>query len=178
MPESTQAAYRVALDHLEGIVNPDRMVKLTPQVMSRFQVKARKEGMKATTLARHLRHIKAALRWGERQGLIHKAPAIEMPKLPKGQSLAKHRPVTSEEFDRILAAVPKVRPHDAPAWERLIRGLWLSGLRLSEAVMLDWYDGSFVLSTSEKHPAFHIEATGQKSRRRHHDGLLRAPRRR
>ena len=133
--------------------------------MSRFQAEARKEGMKATTLARHLRHIKAGLRWGERQGLMVKAPAIEMPKLPKGQSLAKHRPVTAEEFDRLLLAVPKVRPHDAPAWERLLRGLWLSGLRLGEAVALDWNDGPFVLDTTGKHPTFRIEAEGQKSRR-------------
>ncbi len=79
--------------------------------------------------------------------------------------MAKHRPVTAEEFDRMIAAVPKVRPNDAPAWERLLRGLWLSGLRLGEAVALDWNDGPFVLDTTGKHPAFHIEAEGQKSRR-------------
>ena len=164
-PESTATAYRVALDHLERIIDPDRLAKLTPQVMSRFQADARKEGMKTTTLARHLRHIKAALRWGERQGLLVKAPSIEMPKLDKGQSLAKHRPVTAEEFDRLLVAVPKVRPNDAAAWERLLRGLWLSGLRLGEAVALDWNDGPFVLDTAGKHPTFCIEAAGQKSRR-------------
>jgi integrase len=48
-----------ALDHFQRIVDPDRLVKLTPQVMSRSQAEARKEGMKATTPARHLRHIKA-----------------------------------------------------------------------------------------------------------------------
>ncbi len=165
MPESSQVAYRVALDHFQRLIDPDRLAKLTPQVMSKFQAEARKQGMKATTLARHLRCIKACLRWAERQGLIIKAPNIEMPKLPKGQSMAKHRPVTAEEFDRMLAVVPKVRPHDAPAWERLLRGLWLSGLRLGEAVALDWDDGPFVLNTTGKHPAFHIEAEGQKSRR-------------
>jgi integrase len=61
-------------------------------------------------------------------------------------------------------AVPKVRKHDAPAWERLLRGLWLSGLRLGEAVALDWDSGPFVLDTTGKHPAFRIEAEGQKSR--------------
>ena len=165
MPESTQKAYVVALDHLERLINPDRVSKLTAQAMSTFQAQARREGMKATTIARNLRHIKAALRWGERQGLLRKAPAIEMPKLPKGQSLAKHRAITAEEFDRMLEAVPKVRKHDAAAWVRLIRGLWLSGLRLKEALTLDWNDGPFVLSTTGKHPAFHIEAMGQKSRR-------------
>jgi integrase len=121
--------------------------------------------MKATTLARHLRGIKAALRWGERQGLLAKAPAIEMPKLPKGQSLGKHRAVTGEEFDRMVGAIPDVRKHDAAQWERLLRGLWLSGLRLGEALALDWTDGPFILDTTSKHPAFRIEAEGQKSRR-------------
>lgn len=165
MPESSRVAYRVALDHLGRIVNPDRLAKVTPQVMSRFQAEARKQGMKTTTLARHLRHIKASLRWAERQGLIAKAPAIEMPKLPKGQSMAKHRPVTAEEFDRMIAAVPKVRRHDSAEWERLLRGLWLSGLRLGEALALDWSEGPFVLDTLGRHPRFVIEAEGQKSRR-------------
>ena len=165
MPESTQTAYRVALDHLQRIINPDLLAKLTAQAISRFQADARKQGMKATTLARHLRHIKASLRWGERQGLMAKAPTIEMPKLAKGQSLAKHRPVTAEEFDRLLLAVVKVRPADAPAWQRLLTGLWLSGLRLGEAVALDWNEGAFVFDTMGKHPTFRIEAEGQKSRR-------------
>ena len=45
--------------------------------------------MKDAILNRHLRHIKAALRWAERQGLLTKAPFIEMPKRAKGQSQAK-----------------------------------------------------------------------------------------
>ena len=68
MPESSQVAYRVALDHLQRLIDPDRPTKLTAQVLSRFQAEARKEGMKATTLARHLRHIKACLRWGNGRG--------------------------------------------------------------------------------------------------------------
>jgi integrase len=165
MPQSTQVAYRVALDHLQRIIAPDRLAKLTPQIMSRFQAEARKEGMKPTTLARHLRHIKAVLRWAERQALLSKAPAIEMPKLDKGQSLAKHRPVTAEEFDRMLLAAVKVRKNDAAGWQRLLRGLWLSGLRLGEALALDWNDGPFVFYTTGKHPTFRIEAAGQKSRK-------------
>ena len=35
--------------------------------------------------------------------------------------------LVGEQFDRMLAAVPKVRPHDAPAWVRYLTGFWLSG---------------------------------------------------
>ena len=57
---------------------------------------------------------------------------------PKGQTLMKGRPITAEEFDRMLAAVPKVRPQEARARTRFLTGLWLSGLRLSEACALSW----------------------------------------
>ena len=36
---------------------------------------------------------------------------------------------------------------------------------VGEAVALNWQDGLFVLDTTGKHPAFHIEAEAQKSRR-------------
>jgi integrase len=165
MPRSSQLAYETALEHLERIINPDRLAKLTAAVMTRFQTLAREGGMKPTTIARNLRHIKACLRWAERQGLIPKAPAIEMPKLPKGHHQAKHRPVTGEEFDRLLEAVPEVRPKDSAAWVRLLRGIWLSGLRLSEALALSWDPtDAFAVDMSGKRPVFRIAAEGQKSR--------------
>jgi integrase len=160
MPESSQVAYRVALDHVDRVLDPDKLAKLTAQAMSTFVAKLRREKMKPTTIARHLRMIKAALRWGERQGYMAKAPVIEM---PKTTAKMKGRPIAGEEFDRMMAAVPKVRKNDPEPWKRLIKGLWLSGLRIGEAVALDWGDGPFQFDTTGKHPAFRIEASGQKS---------------
>ena len=37
MPKSSEVAYTVALDHLGRIIDPDRLAKLTPAVLSRFQ---------------------------------------------------------------------------------------------------------------------------------------------
>lgn len=162
MPDSTQKAYQLALDHLGRVLAPDRLSKLTTRAMSAFVAKLRDGGMKATTIARHLRHIKAALRWGERQGWIAKAPLIEMPRIPKGSAM-KGRPITGEEFDRLIEAVAKVRKNDSKTWTRFLTALWLSGLRLGEALILDWEDGPFVLDISGKYPAFRIEAEGQKS---------------
>lgn len=85
----------------------------------------------------------------------------------------KGRPITGEEFDRMLAAVSKVivepnkgkasaciarRPDDRriASWQHLIKGLWLSGLRLGEALDLHWTnetrirpDGNFLRIPSE-----------------------------
>ena len=41
----------------------------------------------------------------------------------------------------MLAKVPEIRPNDAAAWQRLLTGFWLSGLRLEEAITLTWHDG-------------------------------------
>ncbi len=162
----TQATAKDSLNYLEREISPDRVCKLTAATMSKFQAKLRAHKLRDATIARHLRHIKAALRWGERQGLIAKAPLIEMPKGAKGMRLMKGRPIFGEEFDRMIAAVPKVRPNDAPAWERLLRGLWLSGLRLGEAVTLSWDEAApFYADITGKHPRFRILGRAQKSGR-------------
>ena len=79
---------------------------------------------------------------------------------------ARARAVTGEEFDRLIAAVPKTRPHDADAWVRYLRGLYLGGLRLEESLALSWDDDApFAVDLSGRRPAFRIAAAAQKSRR-------------
>ena len=71
----TQLSARSSLNQLERVLNPDRLAKLTATTMSRFQSELRKPreivrggktiikpAMQDTTIARHLRHIHAALR--------------------------------------------------------------------------------------------------------------------
>jgi integrase len=122
--------------------------------------------LKETTIAHHLRHVKAALGWAEGQGMLAKAPRIEMPKLPRGQALMRGRPITAEEFDRLVLAVPKVRPGDSAVWVRLLTGLWLSGLRLGEALALSWdIEAPFSAYVAGNRPVFRILAEAQKGRR-------------
>ena len=142
LAEKTQFSMRSSFNHLERILNPDRLAKLTAITMSRFQSKLR-EGdgdkhppMRDTTIAHHLRHIRAALSWGVSMGMLAKVPNLHSPKRVKGQTMMRGRPITAEEFDRMLTAVPKVRPHDASVWIRYLTGLWLSGLRLEESLIL------------------------------------------
>lgn len=167
MPEGTQTAYKSTFGHIERLINPDRLSKLTAPVISRFlmQLREGENGLAEATVGKIARQLKACLRWAERQGMLPKVPAIEMPKRSKGGKLMKGRAISGEEFDRMITAVPKVRTNDAPAWERLLRGLWLSGLRLSEAVALDWSDGPFSVDLAGKHPRFRITGEAQKSGR-------------
>lgn len=158
----TAEAYRVALGHVTRVLDPDRLAKLTTANMVAFVGKLRKEGMGATTIARHLRHIKAAIRWAHRFGYLTVVPTIDM---PKAVCDMKGRPITTEEYERMFAATPKVRKDDAVKWQRVLTGLWLSGLRIGEAVALSWDDGPFQIDLDGQYPAFRIQPAGQKSKR-------------
>lgn len=64
----------------------------------------------------------------------------------------------------MLAAVPKVRPKDTRVWARYLVGLWLSGLRLEESLVLSWdLDAPFSVDLSGQHPRFRILGEAQKS---------------
>ena len=166
LAEGTRGTVKVTFDYIEEIVNPDRLAKLTAEVISGFQSKLRKKGIKETTVALHMRNVKAALRWAANMGMMHKAPKIDMPKIPKGQTLMKGRPITGEEFDRMVKAAAEVRPHDTAVWVRLLNGLWLSGLRIDEACILSWdEEAPFSVDLSGRRPVFRIFARAQKARR-------------
>jgi integrase len=165
-----------AFNHLERAINPDRLRKLTTPVMGRFVAELRKprkilkaDGKEETlspireaTIACYLRSIKAALRWAERMGLLAVLPRFDMPDAGE----AKGRALSGEEYDRLLAAVSKVRPRDNAPWEQFIRGLWLSGLRLGEALALSWdLDAPLAVDLSGKFPALQIAKRAQKSRK-------------
>jgi integrase len=158
----TRAAFKSAANHLEHVLNPDRLCKLTAAVLSGFQSKLREDGMGEVTIGSTLRHLRAALSWGVDVGLL---PAVPKMAIPRAGG-ARARAVSGEEFDRMLLAVPKVRPHDSAAWLHYLTGLWLSGLRLEESLALSWdRDEPFTVDLSGRRPAFRIEAAAQKARR-------------
>jgi integrase len=164
MPASTRSLYGRTLDQVEERINPDRVCKLSAGVIGDFLTTLRKSGLSDATVAKTARHLKALLNWGHRQRLVAEVPNVEMPKRQKGGKLMKGRPISGEEFDRMIAAVSKVRPKDAAAWERILNGLWLSGLRLSEAIAVSWDDDAlFAVDLGGKHPRFRIDGRAQKS---------------
>ena len=167
---NTMTSWCSAANHLERVISPKHLGSIDAAVIGNFQVKLRAEGMKITTLASHLRSLRAALNWAERLGLITKAPRIEMPKLAKRDRTMRGRPITTEEFERFLTKVDVARKHDIERWRRLLWGLWLSGLRLGEALQLSWdADAAIAVHLGSRYPMLRIFAEAQKSKR---DALL------
>ena len=92
---STKKAALQALGHLQRVIGPDLLAKLTAAVMSKFQAKLRADGMKTSTLAKTLRHVRAALSWGVSIGLACQGPRASFTEAEQGanddEGAADHR---------------------------------------------------------------------------------------
>ena len=105
MAKRTGEKVRAAFRAVERIVNPKMLATVNSEQISRFTAELRREGLAEPSVKGHLAHLKSALRWAHGVGLLAKVPKITMPKRTAGM---KGRPLTTEEFERMLAAVPKV----------------------------------------------------------------------
>ncbi len=179
--------------------------KVSESRLSQYQAKLREAGRAEDTIRSNLAHIGAALRWAARIKILREAPAVEMPSRVKaGGKSMKGRPITTEEYERMLAkveegliasgkkpdkrekqrkrkysaeAMAKLRKAQreqaaaaAPSWRHLLRGLWLSGLRLGEALELYWdRDDRLCVDLTGRRPMLRIPAELEKG---HKDRLL------
>lgn len=90
----------------------------------------------------YCRYLRGFFNWCRYQDWIEKAPQFKLARQKRGAKRSRGRPLTGEEFDRMLAKIPEVvGPSAAASWELLCRGLWESSLRLSEAMELHWTSG-------------------------------------
>jgi integrase len=175
--ETTDKKVGGVFNAVAEILNPKLLRDLTPDRLSYLQSKLRETGRSESTIAGHLAHLRAALQWAVNMGMLLAVPKISKPKRAKATTVMKGRPITREEFERMLAAVPKAlrgrnsrkkQPVDAkPAvirsWRHYLEGLWRSGLRLEESLELCW-DRNDKLSVdfSGKRPMMRIPAELEK----------------
>jgi integrase len=165
---STATTYEATLNVFERTCNPQKLSSITASAVTRFASALREQELTEATVGRHLRQLKVILRWAQGQGLLHTLPTFNMPRRTKGLKAMRGRAVTGEEFDRMIAAVAKVVENTAaPSWKFYLRGLWLSGLRLSESLSLRWDDapGAIVVDLSGRRPMLHIPSEAHKARR-------------
>jgi len=178
LAERTAGKVAAVFNWIEAALNPQRLADLTESRLSYLQSQMRKRGLAEATIKGNMAHLAAALRWAERVGLIPKAPRIEMPKRAKAAKMMKGRPITGEEFERMLAKVPAVLtegmnrqrrqpkgPSDAASasWRRYLTGLWLSGLRLAESLELTWdRDDKLRVDLDGRRPMLRIPAELEK----------------
>ena len=165
LSEGTATTYLATLNVFGRICKPDKLAKVTTSIITDFAAKLRAEGLREATIARHLRGLRVVTRWANREGLLPVVPKFTMPKRVKGAKTMRGRAVTGEEFERMLKIVPKVVENTAAdSWKFYLRGLWLSGLRLSESLTLRWDEspGAIVVDLSGRRPMLRIPAEAEK----------------
>ncbi len=155
----------LVLDTVEDIICPQHLRSFNSSHVPRLVTHWRKRKLATETIRSYLGHLRIALNWARQNSLLVEEIHVPMPKRKKG-SLMRGRPITTEEHERMKAAARHVCPRIYATWEHFLDGLWLSGLRLSEALRLSW-DASepFSVDMSGEYPRLRIFAEAQKSRR-------------
>ena len=70
LADKTQESAATAMNHLERVIGPKRLISLTSATLSRFQTALRQEGMKDTTIATYLAHLRPAFSWAVSMGML------------------------------------------------------------------------------------------------------------
>lgn len=155
------------LDSVEKTIGAARLADITATTISRWQSKLRERKLSESTIASYSAHLRSALQWAVHMGMMREVPRIEKPKRAKGAKVMKGRPITGEEFDRMIEAVPKiVGKKRADAWKAYLNGLWQSGLRLGESLDLYWdRDDKLRVDLDGKRPMLQVRAELEKGNR-------------
>lgn len=124
-------------------MHPAHVSGVTSTMLSKYVTAMRTTGKSESTIAGHVRQLRAALSWARSQGLIGSIPAMPRIQRASGSRIAKGRPISLPEMKRLIRATRNVTGCRWRSWSRLLRGLWLSGLRLGEAVQLRWEPGNW-----------------------------------
>jgi len=162
MAKNTFEAYQSSLNVFENECRPRKLADMTTARITALGTAIRKNGRAPATVARHYRHLKAVANWAHKQKLLPVVPEFSMPKLQKGM---RGRPITTEEFERMLAKAGDVMgPAAGDSWQFYLKGLWTSGLRLEESLTLRWdpAPGCIVVDFSGKYPMLLIPAEAEK----------------
>jgi integrase len=165
LKRTTRSAYTSTLNVYERFARPARLSDVTAARVTAWRTHLRMQGKSEATIDTYVRHLKAVLRWAHEQGLLAVVPKIVRAKRSKAVKVMKGRPITTEEFERMLTAVPEiVGTEAAPEWDRYLRGLWWSGLRLGESLLLRWDDepGAIVVDFTGRRPMLRIPAESEK----------------
>ena len=115
------------LKRFEDFAKIEYIQQISPTLIRRWIAFLRDQGLAEASIRTYWRHLSAFLGIAVDEGLLKAVPSIRLPKQKKG-NLAKGRPITTEEFDRMRAAVRKERDVKVEQWEFLLDGLWLSGI--------------------------------------------------
>lgn len=164
LADKTQKSYYTALEAYELEMAPRTLKDLSSSAISTFRGKLikRERVLSPATIANYLTHLRSALNWADEIGLIQKPPKIRIPETDSHRG----RALTEAEYKKMLATcADRVGAALSPQWERFLAMLWLSGLRINEAVALSWDSAPYRIDLeSQPYPCL-FYSPKQKSRK-------------
>ncbi len=168
---NSRRKWKTATNRLAELCGPTVLTDVDGSLLSQFGAKLREEELSPDTIAGYFAELRRTLNWAEGIWQEYQAPRVRPPKGAKRSGM-KGRPITREEFERMLEATSDVVGIDnAPDWRYYLTGLYLSGLRLQESLHFSWDDvtSMHVLSLDLDDPRIWIPAAIDKGGRE--DGL-------
>ncbi len=164
-PKSREA-WRATIKHVEEIINPENLADIDTASISFLRNKMRKNKLAEASIDGYLGYLRAALNWAREVEIIDSVPIFaRRRRTDKKKKTMRSRPIIGEEFDRMISTTEKIRPRDPEKWRRLLRGLWLSGLRVGEALSLTWsWEDNISVDLDRSPPVLRIRAEGEKGR--------------
>ena len=105
--------------------------------------------------------VMAFVRFCGKRGFIDQVPDVEPLDV---DGVMKGRPISGEEFDRMLDATDKVvGKSEAESWKFALRVLWFSGFRVGDLMDFHWTDARHICpiwaSTKGTHPTISIPSS-------------------
>ena len=175
MAIATKTAYESVLNRLEASYRPRWLRDLTSELVRDYVKNMRRDKISEGTVSKHMRHLFAVLRWAKSESLLAALP--DKPITPRNvrglAAKAKGRAISPEELEAMIFAIPKVVDGKRVAqFERLLRGYFVTGLRLSEALKARWDSDADVypLIADDRFPVW-VFSAAQKNRREEHSPI-------
>ncbi len=161
------------LDIAERILKPRRLANVASrEALDELQsqllagVDSRKDRPRSPhTVRAYMASVMAAINWAHLKGWIETVPRIAKVRVSKMKAM-KGRPITTEEFERMLERTPEiVGKVAAESWHYLLQGLWQSALRIDELMHVSWDDPNMITPAWPKRrlPVLRIPAALQKN---------------
>ena len=177
LAERTAEKISTAFNHIERILNPNLLTQVDANGISKVVKDLRADKLADISIKTYLAHLRSALNWATTMGLIPQTPIFPKFKRARAVKVMKGRPIAEGEFQRMLDAVPEVikvntsfnggeekKATVVESWRFYLRGLWFSGLRLTESLKLHWEsdEGLMIDLHTHRFPMLRIRAEAEK----------------
>lgn len=161
--DRTQAGARASLERFEKLARPTTLASVSEWMIESFAANRQKgeDAVRASTVNKDLRVLKAFLRKCRKWKLISVVPEIEMldeEPLDKPHYTAAEMAAMFNAAD--IATLPALPGVPAGVWWRaLLAVLWDTGMRIGETISVEWRHVDFANRT------IHIPAASRKSKK-------------